>query len=66
MSEIASVAYLTSSEFDSDAEKTISPLDPELGIEWPLIPGAEYSLSDRDKSAPSLSEARELGILPRF
>lgn len=66
MSEIASVAYLTSSEFDADAEKTISPLDPELGIEWPLIPSTEYSLSDRDKAAPTLAAAIDLGILPVF
>ena len=66
LSDTASVAYLTSSEFNADAEKTISPLDPALGIVWPSINGVDYELSDRDKAAPPLSEARELGILPSF
>ncbi len=66
LSDTASVAYLTSSEFDADAEKTISPLDPALGIVWPTINGAEYALSDRDKAAPTLAEANTQGILPTF
>lgn len=66
LSETASVAYLTSSEFDADNEKTISPLDPELGITWPEITGVEFSLSDRDKAAPSLAEAIAQEILPTY
>lgn len=66
LSDTASVAYLTSSEFDADAEKTISPLDPALGIVWPTIIGVEYALSDRDKAAPTLAEAITEGILPTF
>lgn len=66
ISESASVAYLTSSEFNAEAEKTVSPLDPALGIEWPAIEGVEFSLSDRDKAAPSLAEAKELGHLAHY
>ena len=66
MSEVASVAYLTSSEYDPEFEKTISPLDADFKIDWPSIDGVEFSLSDRDISAPSLSEALALGILPKY
>lgn len=66
LSQTASVAYLTSSEFDAENEKTISPLDPELGIAWPVIPGVDFALSERDKAAPTLAEAAVQGILPTF
>jgi dTDP-4-dehydrorhamnose 3,5-epimerase len=66
VSETAAVSYLTSSEYDAENEKTISPLDPELGIHWPDLEGVEYSLSDRDLAAPTLKEAKALGHLPTF
>lgn len=66
LSDLAAVTYLTSSEFDPKAEKTVSPLDQELGLEWPLLEGVEISLSDRDKAAPSLAEAKALDHLPLF
>jgi len=66
MSDSAAVTYLTSSEFDPDSEKTVSPLDKELGIDWPTLDGVELSLSERDKSAPTLAEAKALGHLPLF
>jgi dTDP-4-dehydrorhamnose 3,5-epimerase len=66
VSETAAVSYLTSSEYDAENEKTISPLDPELGIQWPVLDGTEFSLSDRDLVAPTLKEAKALGHLPIF
>lgn len=66
VSETAAVSYLTSSEYDAENEKTISPLDPELGIQWPVLDGIEFSLSDRDLIAPTLKEAEALGHLPIF
>jgi dTDP-4-dehydrorhamnose 3,5-epimerase len=66
VSDSAAVTYLTSSEFDPDSEKTVSPLDKALGIDWPTLDGVEFSLSDRDKSAPTLAEAKVLGHLPHF
>ena len=35
--------------------KPVTPLDPEIGIEWPLQPA---SLSDKDRSAPRLKEIK--------
>lgn len=66
MSEVASVAYLTSSEFDPDNEKSVCPLDPALGLNWPSIDGTEIALSERDANAPSLEAAIALGILPHY
>ena len=56
ISDSVSVVYLTSSEFDPENEKTISPLDPLLGLEWPTNLKDELSLSERDLSAPTLEE----------
>lgn len=65
VSEVASVVYLTSSEFDADNEKTISPLDPELGLKWP-VSAEELVLSERDLSAPTLALAISAGHLPTY
>lgn len=66
LSDSASVVYLTSSEFDPENEKTISPLDPALGLEWPDRLKDELSLSERDRLAPTLAEAKNAGHLPQF
>jgi dTDP-4-dehydrorhamnose 3,5-epimerase len=65
-SDNAAVTYLTSSEYDPENEKTIFPLDPELGVDWPSIAGVNFSLSSRDETAPTLSEAKLQRILPTF
>lgn len=63
----STVMYLCSSEYAPDREHTVSPLDPSLGIEWPTtVFGAEWVLSDRDRDAPSLEQARQAGILPTW
>ena len=66
VSDVASVVYLTSSEYDPEMEKTISPLDPELGLGWSPELMERYLLSDRDKKAPTLAQAAQLGQLPVF
>ena len=65
-SESASVVYLTSSEFDPENEKTISPLDPFLGLGWDESAIPEFKLSERDRNAPHFTAAREAGNLPKF
>ncbi|WP_149360337.1 dTDP-4-dehydrorhamnose 3,5-epimerase [Lolliginicoccus suaedae] len=70
LSEQATVAYLVTSGYNPAAEHGIDPLDPAIGIEWPRLghTGKPLSpvLSDKDKAAPSLQEALDDGILPRF
>ncbi|SFF18158.1 dTDP-4-dehydrorhamnose 3,5-epimerase [Flavimobilis marinus] len=64
----STVMYLCSTGYNPGGEHGIHPLDPEVGIEWPTV-GRDgtpltYTLSDKDTAAPTLSEAREQGLLP--
>lgn len=63
----STVAYLCSAAYDPTREHTIDPLDPALGIDWPSwFPRGELILSDRDRAAPTLDEARARGLLPTW
>jgi dTDP-4-dehydrorhamnose 3,5-epimerase len=63
----STVMYLCSAEYAPDREFTVSPLDESLGIEWPpTVSGAEWVLSERDRDAPTLEQARAAGILPTW
>jgi dTDP-4-dehydrorhamnose 3,5-epimerase len=53
-SELADVVYKVSTYYDPDAESGFRFDDPEVGIEWPK--GIELQVSDRDRTAPLLSE----------
>jgi dTDP-4-dehydrorhamnose 3,5-epimerase len=64
LTDDATVFYLCSSPYDPDREHGIHPLDPEIGIEWPL--DTAPILSGKDESAPSLSVARASLILPDY
>ncbi len=52
-SEIADVLYKQSAYYDGELERGIAYNDPEIGIEWPDV---ELIPSERDASAPKLSE----------
>jgi dTDP-4-dehydrorhamnose 3,5-epimerase len=60
----AVVTYLCSTGYSPDREHGVNPLDPAIGIPWPA--GLELLLSDKDRDAPSLSEAAEKGLLPTY
>lgn len=63
----STVAYLCSAAYDPTREHTVSPLDPALGIDWTSwLPGRELILSDRDRDAPTMDEARARGLLPTW
>ncbi len=53
LSELADVTYLVSSLYDPATEKGIAWDDPGVGVDWRV---AEPLLSERDKTAPRLSE----------
>jgi dTDP-4-dehydrorhamnose 3,5-epimerase len=53
LSEVADVIYKLSSYYDGATERGFAWDDPEVGIEWPV---SEPLLSERDKTAPKLSE----------
>jgi dTDP-4-dehydrorhamnose 3,5-epimerase len=64
LSDDAVMVYLCSTIYNPARERDVHPLDPEIGVAWPQeVP---FILSDKDKAAPTLEEARERGILPSY
>ncbi|HTU07741.1 MAG TPA: dTDP-4-dehydrorhamnose 3,5-epimerase, partial [Trebonia sp.] len=67
VSDEATVLYLCSTPYAPGREHGVNPLDPVLGIGWPLEEAAgEPVLSAKDAEAPSLDEALRDGLLPRY
>lgn len=66
----STVAYLCSAGYNPTGEHGINPLDPELGIEWPTVgrdgTALAYELSEKDTAAPTLAQAAESGLLPKY
>jgi dTDP-4-dehydrorhamnose 3,5-epimerase len=56
LSEVADVSYLVSSLYDPLTEAGIAWDDPGVGVDWQV---EDPLLSERDKSAPKLSEVAE-------
>ena len=57
MSDVADVLYKQTAYWEGRADKGFTPLDPGVGIEWPLAP-EEMLLSERDRDAPLLADVR--------
>ena len=49
------VMYKVSAVYAPDLDRTVRFDDPAIGIDWPIRPGS-VTLSDKDRSAPLLSE----------
>jgi dTDP-4-dehydrorhamnose 3,5-epimerase len=66
-SERATVLYLCSAPYAPGREHAVHPLDPALGIPWPLdeLAGGPL-LSAKDAAAPSLDDALRAGRLPSY
>jgi len=64
LTEGATVTYLCSEGYAPEREHTLYPLDAEIGVEWPVV--GEPELSARDAQGPTLAEALEKGMLPRY
>ena len=56
-SDVADVLYKQTAYWEGGADKGFTPLDPDVGIEWPLPP-EEMLLSERDRAAPLLADVR--------
>jgi dTDP-4-dehydrorhamnose 3,5-epimerase len=57
--------YLVSAAYNPGREHGIHPLDPEVGLKLPA--GLQTpTLSDKDAKAPTLTRAREQGLLPSY
>ena len=59
------VSYLVSEVYNPVAEKGISPLDPEIGLTFPVAAG-DLRFSPKDEIAPTLQQALEQGLLPTW
>jgi dTDP-4-dehydrorhamnose 3,5-epimerase len=64
LTESATAVYLCTSGYAPAADHEVNPLDPELGIAWPG--DGERVLSAKDAAAPSLAEAKSIGLLPSY
>lgn len=64
----STVMYLCSTPYAPGREHGIHPLDAAIGIDWPTTArdGSPLTplLSEKDAAAPTLSEARDAGLLP--
>ena len=65
LTDDATVSYLITDTYSAAAEHGINPLDPAIGLVFPAEAG-EPLLSPKDVEAPSLAEARHVGILPTW
>lgn len=65
LTDDATVSYLVSDTYNPGAEHGITPLDPQVGLEFPPEAG-DPLLSPKDTAAPTLAEAAERGLLPTW
>jgi dTDP-4-dehydrorhamnose 3,5-epimerase len=67
LSEQATVLYLCSTPYAPGREHGVHPLNPALGIAWPLDGLADAPiLSAKDAAAPALDDALRSGELPTY
>ncbi|MFE6867773.1 dTDP-4-dehydrorhamnose 3,5-epimerase family protein [Kitasatospora sp. NPDC057692] len=59
----AALSYICSETYNPGGEHGVHPLDPDLGIAWPVD---EPRLSAKDAVAPSLARALATGLLPDY
>ena len=57
------VTYFVTEKYNPEREKGINPFDKTLNVQWPDL---ELVLSEKDKQAISLEEAKNQGLLPSF
>ena len=62
LTDSVTVGYLCSTPYSPTSEHGIHPLDPALDLPWPDM--SEIVLSDKDKAAPLLADAADMGLLP--
>ena len=64
LTDDATALYLCSTPYAPGREHGVDPLDPAIGIAWPL--DTEPVLSEKDAAAPPLDEALRAGLLPSY
>lgn len=61
----STVSYLVSDIYRPGSEHAINPLDPQIGLSFPL-PQDQLLISEKDLAAPDLATAASEGLLPNF
>jgi dTDP-4-dehydrorhamnose 3,5-epimerase len=56
-SENAEFLYKCTDFYDPGSERTLRWDDPQVGIDWPLVPGVATQLSAKDQQGQALSDA---------
>lgn len=56
--------YVLSAGYVPELERELAPFDPALRL--PIPQDVEAVLSERDRAAPTLAQAREVGLLPDY
>jgi dTDP-4-dehydrorhamnose 3,5-epimerase len=56
-SPVAEFQYKCTDFYDPASERTLAWDDPQVGIQWPLVPGVETLLSAKDREGKPLTEA---------
>ena len=64
LTDDATALYLCSTPYAPGREHGVDPLDPAIGIAWPL--DVAPVLSEKDAAAPTLDEALSSGQLPSY
>lgn len=66
----STVLYMCSAPYAPGREHGVSPIDPEIALEFPKVgrdgSPLELLLSPKDTEAPTLSEAKDQGLLPSW
>jgi dTDP-4-dehydrorhamnose 3,5-epimerase len=65
LTDDATVSYLVTDTYNPSREHAVNPLDEQIALRFPAEAG-EPLLSPKDLEAPSLAEAQQQGLLPRF
>jgi dTDP-4-dehydrorhamnose 3,5-epimerase len=63
LTDSVTVGYLCSEPYAPSHEHGVTPVDPALGLPWPEMP---LLLSPKDEAAPTLAQALDDGLLPRY
>jgi dTDP-4-dehydrorhamnose 3,5-epimerase len=58
LSEQAEFVYKCTDYYAPEHERALRWDDPAIGIAWPLLPGVETALSDKDRAGAPLAEAQ--------
>lgn len=69
LSDVAEFCYKVDDIYNHEAEGGLMWNDPDVGIEWPDVPGMspnEYLTSEKDAKWPSLQELKETDLFEKY